>query len=228
MTDPVLIIFDMDGTLIDSQEAIVASMEAGFQAAGLRKPDRDEVLAIVGLTLEICIDRIEPGLDEATIAKAAQGYREAAIARRNQNGVARSEPLYPGAEALLQTLHGQDHVILGAATGKARRGLNKVIDIYGWQGRFMTTQTSDEHPSKPHPSMLEACMSETGIPASRAVMIGDTSFDMEMGRSAGFHTIGVNWGYHGRDRILGAGAHQIADDMAALGQMLHNWQEAQC
>ena len=90
----------------------------------------------------------------------------------------------------------QPENVLGTATGKARRGLDVVIDAHGLHGLFVTLQTADLHPSKPHPSMLAAACNETGINPARAIMIGDTSYDMEMGKAAGVKTIGVAWGYH--------------------------------
>ena len=107
-------------------------------------------------------------------------------------------------------------MVLGVATGKSRRGLDHILAAHALQGAFATCQVADDHPSKPHPSMVLAALAETGVDPSMAVMIGDTSFDMEMGRSAGVATLGVSWGYHPVADLLGAGATRVIDGFAAL------------
>ena len=124
--------------------------------------------------------------------------------------------LYPGVRQALTTLAGQDDVLLGIATGKARRGLDHTCKAHDLDGYFVTRQTADFHPSKPHPSMLLAALAETGVEAAQAVMIGDTTYDIEMGRAAGFATLGVSWGYHTPDALRAAGADLMVDDFAAL------------
>ena len=109
---------------------------------------------------------------------------------------------------------------MGVATGKARRGLDHAYDAHNLRHFFVTSQTADNHPSKPHPSMLRAALSETGADAAHAVMIGDTSFDMEMGRAAGYRTIGVTWGYHPREGLIAAGADLLIDTYADLAAAL--------
>jgi phosphoglycolate phosphatase len=107
--------------------------------------------------------------------------------------------------------------VLAVATGKSKRGLDALIENHGFQGWFMSRQVADFHPSKPHPSMLEAIIAETGIPAAQAVMVGDTTFDMEMARAVGMGAIGVSWGYHPADRLI---ADEIIDDFASLSGAL--------
>ena len=109
-------------------------------------------------------------------------------------------------------------MLLGIATGKSRRGLRAVLEGHGLAGRFVTTQTADDHPSKPHPAMLEACLADTGLDPDDAVMVGDTEYDMEMARAAGMPGVAVSWGYHGPDR-LGAATHRI-DRIDALPGLL--------
>jgi phosphoglycolate phosphatase len=103
-------------------------------------------------------------------------------------------------------LEQDDHILLGLATGKSRRGLDALLGFYGWENRFVTTQVSDNHPSKPHPSMILTAMSETGVDAARTVMIGDTSYDIDMARAAEVNAIGVEWGYHPKSALLHANA----------------------
>jgi phosphoglycolate phosphatase len=109
------------------------------------------------------------------------------------------------------------------ATGKSRRGLDRMIAHHGLGGYFQSTQVADNHPSKPHPSMLDATLSETGVLAQNAVMIGDTSYDMIMGKAAGFHTVGVSWGYHSVEEL--ADANVIVDSADQLIDCLNTWME---
>jgi phosphoglycolate phosphatase len=125
-------------------------------------------------------------------------------------------PLYPGAADLLHRLAKRDDMLLAVATGKSRRGLRALIEHHGLEGIFISLQTADDHPSKPHPSMIAAALAEAGVGAGDAVMIGDTSYDIEMGRAAGVATIGVRWGYHPGAELEAAGAHRMVSDFDAL------------
>ncbi len=209
-----LVVFDMDGTLVDSQDFIMAAMQRAFGGLGVALPSRAEVLSIVGLSLEEAFARLAPHLDGPARAQAVEMYRKGALAMRAEG--ADTAPLYPGARGALETLHAMDEVLLGVATGKARRGLDHVNAAHDLDGFFVTRQTADLHPSKPHPAMLHAALAETGAEAEHAVMVGDTSFDMEMGRAAGFTNIGVTWGYHDARTLRAAGADLLVDDFAAL------------
>ncbi|TPE50416.1 HAD-IA family hydrolase [Amaricoccus solimangrovi] len=220
MTETQLVVFDVDGTLIDSQHLIVAAMEEGFRAEGLAPPSRAEILGIVGLSLPRAVEALAPELPEATLERLAEGYRQAFVAARERGGAEAHAPLYPGAREALDRLRADPGVLLGVATGKARRGLDHVLESHDLRDLFVTTQTADEHPSKPHPSMLETALVETGARAERAVMVGDTEFDIAMGRAAGFATIGVAWGYHPRARLEAAGADRVIEDFAALDAAL--------
>ncbi|MEM9012577.1 MAG: HAD-IA family hydrolase [Pseudomonadota bacterium] len=212
-----LVIFDMDGTIVDSQHVIVSAMSAGFAAAGLAPPSHATILGIVGLSLHEAVAALAPGEDAAGHARIAAGYREAmAAARGKTDGAEATARLYPGARDVLVSLAGRPDHLLGIATGKARRGLEHTLEAHGLGSFFVTTQTSDNHPSKPHPAMVEAALRETGLPAAAAVMIGDTEFDIAMGRAAGVATLGVTWGYHPADRLRAAGADLLIDDFAEL------------
>jgi phosphoglycolate phosphatase len=209
-----LVIFDVDGTLVDSQGDIVAAMTVAFAAVDQPMPDRATVLGIVGLSLDVLFPVLAPQLDAAGHHRMAEAYKAAYMDLRAQAGVAQSSPLYPGALETLQALHAQPDVVLGVATGKSKRGLDKLIEGHGLHGLFVTQQVADFHPSKPHPSMILQAMADAGVSPAETLMVGDTSFDMEMARSAGARGIGVNWGYHTRDKL-----HQatlIVDDFAAL------------
>ena len=115
---------------------------------------------------------------------------------------------------MIRNLAKRDDILLGVATGKSRRGITALFDMYDWHDLFVTVQVSDDHPSKPNPSMIQSALAETGIDANLAVMIGDTEFDMQMARAAGVHAVGVSWGYHDRSRL--DHAHLIVDQVGDL------------
>lgn len=226
MTDLRLVVFDVDGTLIDSQHLIVAAMAAAFTEAGFVPPSDAAILSIVGLSLPVAIAALAPEVPEAERGAIVEGYRLHFAASRALHGGEATAPLYPGARAALDALAGNASTLLGVATGKARRGLDHVFRAHDLGRYFVTAQTADGHPSKPHPSMLEAALAETGCRAERAVMIGDTEFDIVMGRAAGFATIGVTWGYHPEERLRAAGAHRIIDGYGSLAPVLTElWEE---
>lgn len=215
-----LVVFDVDGTLIDSQHVILAAMSSAFAAAGHVMPEREVALGVVGLSLPRAMAELAPHLPEEETLRLAELYREGFVAQRAKGGAAVIPPLYPGARAALERLHGRPGTRMGIATGKARPGLVHLFETQDIGHFFVTTQTADAHPSKPHPSMLLSALSETGSAASEAVMIGDTEFDIAMGRAAGFSTIGVAWGYHPRARLEAAGADLVIEHFDALDAAL--------
>lgn len=213
MTKPLrLIVFDVDGTLVDSQQDIVASMRGAYEAAGLEAPDRAAILAIVGLSLNVAIPRLTPGLPAESYDFLEKSYKEIYHQRRSSQGTLVSSPMYPGVRQMLGQVASVPEHLLGVATGKSRRGLDALIAGHGLEGMFLTQQVADHHPSKPHPAMLLAALAETGVDAANAVMIGDTEFDIQMARAAGMRAIGVSWGYHTPDRLDGADVvvHEVA------------------
>lgn len=212
-----LAIFDCDGTLVDGQAAICNSMETAFASAGLPAPDRHEVRRIVGLSLPQAIRLLAPDAEEALHHRAVDAYKEAFRACRLEGTL--EEPLFYGiAEVLVRLAEGG--WTLGVATGKSDRGLASCLAAHGLADHFITLQTADRHPSKPHPAMLEAALVEAGAEAADAVMIGDTTFDMEMARAAGVRAIGVAWGYHTESELREAGASHVAATPAELGDLL--------
>lgn len=215
-----LIVFDVDGTLIDSQQVIVAAMDAAFAALGAPSPPREAVLGIVGLSLVEAMTALAPERPEEEIRLLADNYRESFVASRAAATGTEGFPLYPGAAAAIGRLATRDDTLLGIATGKARVGLDHVLDAHGLAHAFVTKQTADRHPSKPHPSMLLAALAETGVAPHAAAMVGDTEFDMAMGRAAGMATVGVAWGYHPRARLEAAGADIVIDGYDGLDAAL--------
>lgn len=217
---PRLIVFDCDGTLVDSQGNIVAAMTAAFAAEGLTPLPREAVLDIIGLSVDEALAVLAPERDEHTRRRLAQGYKAAFHALRARGEV--HEPLYHGVTELLDALE-RDGWLLGVATGKSDRGLGLCLSHHGIEARFVTLQTADRHPSKPDPSMLALAMAEAGAGVRETVMIGDTSYDMAMGRAAGVRTIGVTWGYHSRDMLIAAGADAVVDHPSGVGPVLDGW-----
>jgi len=207
-----LVVFDVDGTLIDSQAHIVRAMAEAFAAIGAPAPDRATVLAVVGLSLPMAVASLAPARSEAEQGAMVAAYR-ASYGRQRAEG---RTPPYPGAADLLARLAARDDMLLGLATGMSRRGVEHMLDAEDWRGHFVTRQVADDHPSKPHPAMLKAALAEAGVEPAAAIMVGDTEYDIEMGRAAGVATIGVGWGYHPVDRLARAGADRIVTDFAAL------------
>jgi phosphoglycolate phosphatase len=208
-----LAIFDCDGTLVDSQANICVAMEACFGEAGLVAPDRAAIRRIVGLSLPQAMQVLAPGHDHDALA---EGYKLCFQRLRAEGRV--EEQLYEGIPQVLATLEAEGW-LLGVATGKSDRGLRLVLEHHGLAHRFVTLQTADRHPSKPHPSMIEQAMAETGADAASTVMIGDTSYDILMAHNAGVRAIGVAWGYHEADELLREGADAVAahpSDLPAL------------
>ena len=219
MTQPKrLIVFDVDGTLVDSQNDIVRSMTLSFEALGLDAPDRSRIVCIIGLSLEIAVAQLAPDLSSKMYDALVEGYKSAYTSLRAQNGSTLSSPLYPNALRVLQGLHDTPQYLLGVATGKSRRGLDVLLHEHDLAHLFVTLQTADTHPSKPHPAMLHAALDEAGIEAQNAVMIGDTQFDLEMAQASGLHSIGVIWGYHVSSRL--ATADHLAADFLQIPTLL--------
>ena len=172
-----LILFDVDGTLVDSQNIIVAAQRAAFAKFGLEPPSRERSLSIVGLSLfEAFTDLTGP---KGPVAGLVEAYKEAfAVLRLDP---AHEEPLFPGAADCLHGLVARTEVTLGIATGKSRRGVSRLIERFGWAQIFGTIQTADDAPSKPHPQMIRRAMAETGTEPQHTLMVGDSGYDMAMG-----------------------------------------------
>jgi phosphoglycolate phosphatase len=210
-----LVVFDVDGTLVDSQHLIVEAQRRAFTEHGLVPPPRKEALSVVGLSLPDAFRRLvgEAGPIEAL----SHSYRRAFQALRIDPDY--EEPLFPGMAELIARLRGRTDISLGIATGKSRRGVDHLVDKHGWDGWFATIQTADDAPSKPDPTMLRQAMAEAGAEPAMTVMIGDTTFDMLMARDAGAAAVGVAWGYHAPGALFGAGAVTVVETAEALGDL---------
>ncbi len=210
-------IFDFDGTLVDGQASICAAMDRAFAVHGLPLPDRGVVRRIVGLSLVPGLRLLLPDHDEAMHLSVAEAYKDAFRTAREAGE--RSDPMFAGMREVLDGLRGTGWA-LGVATGKSMRGLAFCLAEHGITDHFGTLQTSDQHPSKPHPAMLEAAMAELMAAPEECVMIGDTAYDIEMATAAGVHAIGVGWGYHAPTELVQAGADFVAGSPAELTEYL--------
>lgn len=200
-----LIVFDWDGTLMDSEAKIVRCMQAAAADTGIADPGSEAIRNIIGLGLNEAMLALFPGESAARRAVLIDGYR-----RHFLELDATDTSLFPGVIHGLTQLTEQGY-LLAIATGKARRGLNRVLDDTGLRHLFVSSRCADEAFSKPHPQMLEDILDETGIDAGRTLMVGDTVYDMEMARNASVAGLAVSYGVHARERLLNGGALACLD-----------------
>jgi len=211
-----LAVFDCDGTLVDSQHSIVSAMHAACAHHGFDIPTDEAVRRVVGLPLEVAIRRLVPGVDVVFSQEVSETYKAAFFDLRQAGGV--QEPLFPGIADVMDRLDAAQW-LMGIATGKSHRGLVSTLEHHNMYERFVTHQTADRAQGKPHPDMMHRAMNETGAEVEHTVMIGDTTFDIEMANNAGVCAIGVAWGYHDIQELMDAGAAtvvQTADELAAF------------
>ena len=213
MTELRLALFDCDGTLVDSQHSIVQAMFAALDSHDIDLPEAGHITRMVGLPLEEAISRLLPDADNELCLQLSESYKSSFFKMR-QDGMV-EEPLFPGVVETLDRLK-QEGWLLGIATGKAKRGLVATLAKHDILDQFVTCQTADSAHGKPHPDMMLKAMAETGVDPSCAIMIGDTTYDVEMAISAGTRAVGVGWGYHKKSELLEAGAHQVAGDADEL------------
>lgn len=217
-----LYLFDCDGTIVDSQVMIVAAMTRAFEAGGLPPPDRDEILSIVGLSLPIAIARLASEHPEAPVNALVDAYKTAFASLRTST--LHQEPMFPGAREVIAGLAAEPDALLGIVTGKSRRGVDAILAMHALAPHFAVIRTADDAPSKPDPTMVLDAIAAVGGTAGETVVIGDTSYDMQMARAAGARALGVSWGYHSPMMLEAAGAEQVVhafhDIPAALAALL--------
>jgi phosphoglycolate phosphatase len=208
-----LAVFDCDGTLVDSQGVICKSIELAFASHGIAAPGAAASRSIIGLSVVQAMAVLHPE-GSAEEHEALGATYKTSFAGLRQQGLA-DEPLYDG---IIEAIEGLDARgwLLGVATGKSDRGLGHVLEKHGLHPRFVTLQTADRHPSKPHPSMLWQAMADAGAAPETTAMIGDTSYDMAMAKAAGVRAIGVAWGYHSPEILREAGADAVATHASEL------------
>lgn len=208
-----LVIFDCDGTLVDSQGVIVAAMAAAFTALGEEPPTPEAVRRIVGLSLDRAMTDLAPGASPDQCARLVDAYRAHFPAAFE--AVGSDEEAYPGVHDALAALE-EAGCLLAVATGKGRPGLVATLERHGLRERFVTLQTADRNPGKPHPAMALNAMAAAGAAPETTALVGDTTYDMEMARAAGVTAIGVAWGYHPVQALTEAGADHIARTFAEV------------
>ncbi|WP_244593951.1 HAD-IA family hydrolase [Rhodoblastus sphagnicola] len=212
--------FDIDGTLVDSQNVIVEAQKRAFAAHGREPPSRERALSVVGLSLREAFVELTDG--QGPVETLAAAYK-AAYSELRAHATPEEDRLYPGVDALLRRLAARPDCKLGIATGKSRVGVQKLFARQNWADLFATVQTADDALSKPAPEMFERALRETGVTAENACMVGDTTFDMMMGHRAGAHCIGVAWGYHCHEKLGPAGANVLAHSVDELETRLQEF-----
>jgi phosphoglycolate phosphatase len=213
-----LVIFDLDGTLIDSVALIVETVTKSFAAVNQPVPDEKTIRSISGITLRDAMLILAPGADQARIDVIAAAYRER---YHSQAGTAR-EPLFAGALEALDRLQADRETILAVATGKGYRGAVTLLERHGIIGRFNSIQTPDHNRGKPDPQMIDTAMQKAGATHPETVMIGDTVHDMRMAKAARVRAIGVAWGYHDSAELKAEGADIVIDRFDQLDGALDN------
>jgi phosphoglycolate phosphatase len=203
-----LAIFDCDGTLVDSGATIYSSLKASFEHNGLEVPPPTISRRVIGLSLIEAMATLLPEADADQHIQLAEDYKRAFMALRSAGAV--EEPLFDGVLGLLDALEA-DGWLLAVATGKSDRGLRHCLEQHNIHARFVSLQTADRHPSKPHPSMAEQAIADAGASPALSIVVGDTSFDMAMAVNAGALGIGAGWGYHDAEELIEAGAIAVAD-----------------
>ncbi|MGJ8529308.1 HAD-IA family hydrolase [Maritalea sp.] len=209
-----LVIFDVDGTIVDSAAHVVETAQEVFRKNGFEIPAGEDIRSGIGLNLEIIMQQLLKTEDDALGRRLAQEYRDEFNKKVEAGSI--NERIYDGAFETIEKLGQQDQTLLGIATGKHLRGVHRLFRDYDFGHHFQTLQTPDNNPSKPHPGMVNTAMSETGADASKTVMIGDTSYDMAMAKAAGVRALGVNWGYHDHATLRKNGADMVIDHYSQL------------
>jgi len=209
-----LLIFDWDGTLMDSIARIVNCFGNACTDSGLPRPSDAAMRHVIGLGLTEAVDTLLPGVDEAARERVVARYREHFL-HIDQTAM----PLFEGVRAGLEAFAGQGY-LLAVATGKSRRGLDRVLEETGLGGLFVATRCADEAFSKPHPKMLEDLLDYTGLESNRALMVGDTTYDLQMARAASMDSLAVSYGVHSREDLLAHAPRACLDSFDAVRQWL--------
>lgn len=208
-----LVVFDWDGTLMDSTHGIVSAIQGACRDLDLPVPTSSEASWVIGLSLESALLRAVPQLTQAQLPRFLERYRIHYLLR---------DPdlqLFEGIEPFLDELAARG-IQLAVATGKSRVGLNRVLAATGLRDRFGATRTADETFSKPHPGMLLELMQELDVEPERVIMVGDTSHDLNMATNAGVHSLGVAYGAHSQQELLACAPQEVVDTVPALREWL--------
>jgi phosphoglycolate phosphatase len=214
-----LAIFDCDGTLVDSGATIYAALRESLSRNGFDIPPPEVSRRVIGLSLTEAMAALLPDAGPQQHAVLAEDYKRAFWDLRAAGQV--QEPLFDGVLQLLDELEA-DGWLLAVATGKSDRGLKHCLDSHGIHARFVSLQTADRHPSKPHPSMVEQAIADAGASPGTTIVVGDTSFDMAMAAAAGAAPIGAAWGYHEAEELIEAGAVAVAEQPLDVTELVRS------
>ena len=209
-----LIIFDWDGTLVDSQQHIVTCMQSAFTQANKQIPAAAAIRQVIGLSLDRAISRLAPDLDLATVDELVQLYRSNSF-----SSISHGNELFPGVRTCLARLHEQSYY-LAIATGKGRIGLDRALKNSGIEDYFHITRCADETRSKPHPLMLEEILTDLDLNKDQAVMVGDTVYDIDMANNLGMDSIAVTYGMHGNEQLQASAPSYFIDDITELQDLV--------
>lgn len=210
-----LIVFDWDGTLMDSTGHIVDCMQQAIHRLELEPLSNDAIKHIIGLGLNEAVQTLYPGSSDSLVTTLAEAYRAVWLNSPHQT------PMFDHAHTLIKQLAEQDY-FLGVATGKSRRGLNKVLKQTELDAFFHATRCADECHSKPHPQMLEELMDFLGVTPKKTLMIGDTEFDLQMAHNAGADSLAITHGAHSIDKLLACQPKGVASNLQQVEQWLNN------
>jgi phosphoglycolate phosphatase len=217
-----LIVFDCDGTLVDSQQTIITATEAALGEFDFQAPPRRDILYAVGLPVDVALRRHAPDASDDQILNMLDVYRETYQQLTQQND--RGQVMFDGMREQIVELGQMDDTLLGIITMKSRRGLSRVVDAYDIRAYFQVLKSADDGPGKPAPDLMFDAMAETGVTAAQTLMVGDTSFDIMMAKAAGAKAIGVGWGYQTVDELRDSGADAIAHTHEELRAILADFQ----
>jgi phosphoglycolate phosphatase len=217
-----LIVFDCDGTLVDSQQTIITATEAALGSHDFVCPDRRDILYAVGLPVDVAMRRHAPEATDDQIINMLDIYRETYQQLVQQDD--RGQVMFEGMHEQIIQLGNMDDTLLGIITMKSRRGLEPVVDAYDIRQYFQVLKSADDGPGKPNPDLMLDAMRETGVDAAQTLMVGDTSFDILMAKAAGTQAIGVGWGYQTVEELEESGADVIAATPEDLNNLLSAFQ----
>lgn len=214
-----LVVFDMDGTLVDSAAVMVQSAIAACQKLGVTPPSDKKIRSISGLALLGGLRLLAPEADDKMLEEMVEVYKQAYRDAVEQDS---REHLFPGTKETLERLHAEPETILAVATGKGYSGAMRVLEMHSIIDLFNSVETPDHNPSKPHPGMLHAAMRKAGVVESQTIMIGDTVHDMDMAQAANVPAIGVSFGYHLPSELTERGAACVIDEYSELEAAITN------
>ncbi|MDG1154189.1 MAG: HAD-IA family hydrolase [Alphaproteobacteria bacterium] len=212
-----LIIFDCDGTLVDSQKSIMNAIVTAWESFGLNPPKLSSVLQVIGLTIQDSVRVLEPDLNENDYGKLEKEFYSAFVNLNEQAKI--EEELFPNVVETLNVLN-DDKSYLAVLTGKGNLGLQNTFKNKNIGEYFIATKTSDCGPGKPNPQTMNELIAELGVEKESVVMIGDTTHDILTAKNAGVKSIGVSFGYHSVGELVKAGANEIVDDFSNLPSVI--------